>query len=146
MVIHSCNKLFRFFSDQVILGQGLQEVEAPAIGETARMLVGAPDGVPLAVMENYLTQDFTDLTAEALTGRGLYQLLRARGTQIRVAQQRIGARAATAEESRLLEIKRNGPVLTMDRTAYDTFGKAVEYGHHCYRPDNYAFEITLVDN
>ncbi|MFG1922844.1 GntR family transcriptional regulator [Cryptosporangium sp. NPDC048952] len=104
------------------------------------------DGVPLAVMENYLPEDYTDLTADSLTGRGLYQLLRGRGTQIRVAQQRIGARAATVEESRLLEIKRNGPVLTMDRTAYDTFGKAVEYGHHCYRPDNYSFEITLVNN
>ena len=104
------------------------------------------DGVPLAVMENYLPEEYADLTADALASRGLYQLLRARGTQIRVAQQRIGARAATAEESRLLEIKRNGPVLTMDRTAYDTFGKAVEYGHHCYRPDHYSFEITLVDN
>ncbi|GAA0249007.1 GntR family transcriptional regulator [Cryptosporangium japonicum] len=104
------------------------------------------DGVPLAVMENYLPEDYTDLTADALASRGLYQLLRGRGTQIRVAQQRIGARAATAEESRLLEIKRSGPVLTMDRTAYDTFGKAVEYGHHCYRPDNYSFEITLVNN
>lgn len=39
-----------FFSDQVIFGQGLQEVEAPAVGETARLLLGAPDGVPLAVL------------------------------------------------------------------------------------------------
>jgi hypothetical protein len=39
-----------YFSDQVIFGQGLQEVEAPAIGESARLLVGAPDGVPLAVL------------------------------------------------------------------------------------------------
>ena len=27
-----------FFSDQVIFGQGLQEVEPPAVGETARLL------------------------------------------------------------------------------------------------------------
>jgi hypothetical protein len=39
-----------FFSDQVIFIQGLQEVEPPAVGETARLLVGAPDGVPLAVL------------------------------------------------------------------------------------------------
>lgn len=39
-----------FFSDQVVLQQGLQEVEAPAIGETARLLFGSPDGVPLAVL------------------------------------------------------------------------------------------------
>jgi hypothetical protein len=39
-----------FFSDQVIFGQGLEEVEPPAIGESARLLRGAPDGVPLAVL------------------------------------------------------------------------------------------------
>ena len=72
--------------------------------------------------------------------------MRARGTLIRVAHQRIGARAATSGESRLLGIKSHGPVLAMDRTAYDNSGKAVEFGHHCYRPDLYSFEITLVDN
>ena len=39
-----------FFSDQVIFGQGLEEVEPPAVGETARLLRGAPDGVPLSVL------------------------------------------------------------------------------------------------
>jgi hypothetical protein len=39
-----------FYSDQVIFGQGLEEDEPPAIGETARLLRGAPDGVPLAVL------------------------------------------------------------------------------------------------
>jgi hypothetical protein len=39
-----------FFSDQVIFGQGLEEVEPPAIGESARLLRGAPDGVPLSVL------------------------------------------------------------------------------------------------
>lgn len=38
-----------YFSDQVVIGQGLQDVEAPAIGESARLLVGAPDGVPLTI-------------------------------------------------------------------------------------------------
>jgi len=33
----------------------------------------------------------------------------------------------------------------MDRVAYDESGSFVEFGHHCYRPDLYAFEITLVD-
>lgn len=104
------------------------------------------DETPLAVLENFLPEEFTDLSAEQLESQGLYQLLRRRGTAIRVAQQHIGARAATAEESRLLEIKAHGPVLTMDRTAYDNSGRAVEFGHHCYRPDLYEFEITLVDN
>ena len=39
-----------FFSDQVIFGQGLQEVEPPAIGETARLLVGQVADANLAVL------------------------------------------------------------------------------------------------
>ena len=64
---------------------------------------------------------------------------------MRVARQKIGARRAEGDESALLEIDAGGPVLTMDRTAYDNSGRAVEFGQHCYRPDLYSFEITLVD-
>lgn len=103
------------------------------------------DGVPLAVLENFLPSEFTGITGQELQEHGLYRLLRARGAVIRVAHQRIGARAATAKESRLLETRARGPVLTMDRTAYDSAGRAVESGHHCYRPDLYAFEMTLVE-
>jgi hypothetical protein len=39
-----------FFSDQVVFGQGLQEIEPPAVGESARLLEGAPDGVPLSIL------------------------------------------------------------------------------------------------
>ena len=38
------------FSDQVIFSQNLQEIEAPAIGDSARLLQGSPDGVPLTVL------------------------------------------------------------------------------------------------
>ncbi|MEO6825905.1 MAG: GntR family transcriptional regulator [Microbacteriaceae bacterium] len=107
--------------------------------------VRSADDVPVAVLENYLPGDFTDILEEDLARYGLYQVLRARGTTMRVARQRIGARRATGEESDLLEIDKGGPVLTMDRTAYDNSGRAVEFGHHCYRPDLYSFEITLVD-
>lgn len=107
--------------------------------------VRSSDGVPLAVLENFLPEEFTGISDEDLRSRGLYQLMRAKGTMLSVAQQTIGARSATHEESELLDIKDHGPVLTMDRTAYNNNGKAVEYGHHCYRPDLYAFEITLVN-
>lgn len=103
------------------------------------------EDAPLAVLENYLPSDFTDLSADDLSKYGLYQVLRARGTTMRVARERIGARKATKEESTLLDIDRGGPVLTMNRTAYDGSGRAVEYGLHCYRPDLYSFEVTLVD-
>jgi DNA-binding GntR family transcriptional regulator len=102
------------------------------------------DDVPLALLENYLPREFIDISRRDLERFGLYQLLSARGIDIRVAKQRIGARTATPEESKKLEIGRHSAVLTMDRIAFDCNGHAVEFGHHAYRPDLYSFEVTLV--
>lgn len=102
------------------------------------------DGNPVAVLENYLPAEFADITVDQLHERGLYDIMRSRGVTIRVANQTIGARKAEGDESALLEIERSGPVLTMERIAFDSSGRAVEYGHHCYRPDRYSFETTLV--
>lgn len=100
---------------------------------------------PVAIMENYLSTDFDNLSDEQLTQRGLYQLIRARGITMKIARQRIGARKATPTERRLLEISASDPVLTMDRVTFDTTGAAIELGHHAYRPDLYSIEVTLVD-
>lgn len=109
-----------------------------------RRLRSAEDA-PVAILENHLPADFVDLNESDLGHFGLYQVLRARGTTMRVARERIGARRATNEESRLLDMDKGAPVLTMDRTAYDSSGRAVEFGHHCYRPDMHSFEVTLVE-
>lgn len=101
-------------------------------------------GVPVAIMENFLAPGFADITPAQLEERGLYQILRARGVTIRVAKQRIGARREQHDEGELLRIDKGGPVLTMERVAYDSTGQAVEYGRHCYRPDMYTFEATLI--
>lgn len=103
------------------------------------------DNVAFAVMENWLPQDLIDMKAEDIVEHGLYQVMRSRGVTMRVAKQRIGARKATSEEANFLEIEKSSAVLTMDRTAYDNTGRAVEFGHHCYRPDLYSFEVTLVE-
>lgn len=102
------------------------------------------DGVPVAVLENYLTSAFADVTTEQLETQGLYQILRARGVTIRVAKQQIGARREQDDEDELLDIGSGSPVLTMERIAYDASGRAVEYGQHCYRPDMYNFATTLI--
>ena len=102
------------------------------------------DDVPLALLENYLPAEFIDISETDLGNFGLYQLLSARGIDIRVARQRIGARSATAEESKVFEVDKHSAVLTMDRVAFDSNGRAVEFGHHSYRPDLYSFEVTLV--
>ncbi len=103
------------------------------------------DSVPVSILENWLPADFTSLTEEDLANHGLYQLMRSRGVTMRVARQRIGARKATAGESELLNVEKGAALLTMERTAYDNSGRAVEYGLHCYRPDLYSFEATLVE-
>lgn len=103
------------------------------------------DGEPFALLENFLPSEFLDLTTEELERHGLYQLMRARGTTMRVARQTIGARDATAEESRLFHQKAGAAVLTMSRTLFDQSGHAVEFGMHSYRPDLYSFEVTLVE-
>lgn len=102
------------------------------------------DGVPVAVLTNYLPIEFSDITTEQLQQKGLYEIMRARGVTIRVANQKIGARRAHGDEPGLLDIDKGGPVLTMERVAFDASGRAVEFGHHCYRPDMYSFQTTLV--
>jgi DNA-binding GntR family transcriptional regulator len=99
---------------------------------------------PLAHMQNYLPGSMVDLGQVDLETRGLYATLREAGIGMRVARQRISARRADAAEARMLQEKRGAPLLTMERTAYDDAGRAVEYGRHAYRPDRYAFESTLV--
>lgn len=103
------------------------------------------DREPLALMHNYIPVDVVDLAAVDLAETGLYAFLRDSGIVMRVARQRIGARGATLEEGKLLRESKGAPLLSMQRTAYDNAGRAVEYGRHAYRPELYAFELTLVD-
>ncbi|MEV4537894.1 GntR family transcriptional regulator [Asanoa sp. NPDC049518] len=119
-------------------------LEAGADVITTQRLRYAEDE-PLALMHNYLPAGVArDLTAEELGEQGLYQVLRTRGVQLRIADQTIGARRATAAEARLLGESRGAPLLTMQRTAYDHAGRAIEYGSHVYRADRYSFEVSLV--
>lgn len=123
----------------VSLGIG---VEAPTFHIRRLRLA---DRVPLAIMENFLPAEFGDLTTQDLEEHGLYQMLRSRGVNIRVARQRIGARSASSSETELLGLEKKNPVLTMERVAFDNSGRAIEVGTHCYRPDLYSFEVTLVE-
>lgn len=102
------------------------------------------DGTPMSILVNYLPPEFSDITEEQLGRHGLYELLQARGITIKVANQTIGARRTQADEDALLDLAKGSPLLTMDRVAFDQSGRVIEVGHHCYRPDLYSFETTLV--
>lgn len=130
------------------------EPATPAIAAELGVTAGSPvlfiqrvrsaDGVPVAVLQNWLPPELSNLAVAELEKTGLYECLRKRGYQPQVGKQRIGARKATPQESEALEIERGSALLTMDRTAYDSLGRAMESGHHCYRPDLYSLEFTVV--
>lgn len=103
------------------------------------------DETPIALLGNVLPGEFLDIPREGLERHGLYRLLRARGVTVRVARQRIGARAASEAEAEALGLEAGAPLLTAERVAYDHSGRAVELGRHAYRPDLYSFETTLVE-
>jgi DNA-binding GntR family transcriptional regulator len=132
----------------------LERIAAPAdVAEELDLAVGEEivlvrrlrrsNGEPLALMTNHLPGRFHP-TIDDLAARGLYQYLRTQGVHLRVAHQRIGARIARAEEARLLDEPPRAALLTMQRTAFDDQGIAVEHGRHVYRASRYDFETTLV--
>jgi len=101
---------------------------------------------PLALMRNQVPAALLELTSESLETRGLYEIIRANGFDMRIASQTIGARAATATEARTLDETRGAPLLTMTRTVYDAHGHALEHGDHIYRASLYSFELTLTSS
>lgn len=121
------------------LAMGLDE-DTPLLYVRRRRLAGE---TPTAILENYLPPRLADLDEGELRAGSLYAVLRARGTRPVIAHQVIGARRPTALERSLLGLAPGDPLLTMTRRAYDAEGGPVEYGDHCYRFDQYAFDVTV---
>lgn len=160
-VIHRRDELSSFYDDLVRRGAKprteILELSRDLVHPAAAQAMGLPDDTPLfyvrrrrltgkipaAVMNNYLPPQYADISEKDLRTRGLYEILRARGVRPAIAHQVIGARRPTAIERRLLELRTGDPLLTMTRRAYDGEGNPVEYGDHCYRYDQYAFELTV---
>jgi GntR family transcriptional regulator len=127
-------------STEVAAALGIAEGSDVVVLERLRSTYGEP----MAYMTNYLPTDLLDLGTDKLEATGLYRLLRGAGVTLHSAQQAIGARSATAEESELLAEEAGAALLTMRRTTYDDKGRAVEYGTHIYRASRYAFEFQLL--
>ena len=100
---------------------------------------------PLAILRNWLPENLLSPSDTDLEEHGLYELIRERGTHLRIARQQIGARGATAWQAEQLGEAEGAPLLTMTRISYDDQGRVVEYGDHVYRAETYSFEVTLVE-
>jgi DNA-binding GntR family transcriptional regulator len=103
------------------------------------------DGRPLALMENWLPVNLADLTREDLESDGLYNLLRRAGVDFRMAQQKVGADIADAEQAAHLNVEVGSALVVMERTGLDSSGTPVELGQHVYRADRYSFDIMLMN-
>lgn len=101
------------------------------------------DGVPIAILRNWLPPSCGSLSASELESDGLYSQLRRRGITPAVAHQTLGSRPAGQEERTLLGLGRHDPVLTMTRRAFDSAGAPFEFGDHSYRADRYSFDVTV---
>jgi DNA-binding GntR family transcriptional regulator len=101
-------------------------------------------GTPLAILRNWLPVPVAGAISGAeLEENGLYACLRVRGSTVHSAHQRIGARAASGAEARLLGVRRGAPLLTMERTASDRRARPIEWGSHVYDASAYSFTTTL---
>lgn len=122
------------------IAASLESEEGVPVVMIKRLRLAGDD--PIAVLTNYLHEALAPSEAD-LERTGLYECLRERGAQPSVARQRIGARAASAAEARMLQESPRSALLTADRVAYDDGGRVVEVGHHIYRASRYVFETTL---
>lgn len=98
---------------------------------------------PLAILTNYLP-GWLEIDADALSTTGLYAILRARGINLQVARQSVGARLMQADEARWLSERRPAPCLTALRRTYDDSGRLIEIGQHVYRASHYSLDVSLV--
>ncbi|WP_435876975.1 GntR family transcriptional regulator [Streptomyces acidicola] len=101
-------------------------------------------GEPVARLSNYVPEGLLTLDTAALEATGLYRMMRAAGITLHSARQSVGARRATPEEAGALGEPEGAALLTMQRTAYDDTGRAVEFGTHIYRASRYSFEFQLL--
>ena len=163
-VIHRRDELTSLYDDMVRRGQEPRTTvlafATDDVNAIAAEALGLPEGTPLvmverlrsagqtptALMHNWLPPEYADLTAEDFEHRSLYDILRQRGAHPVIAHQTIGARRPTSKERRMLGLASGDPLLTMSRRAYAASGAAVEYGDHCYRYDQYAFDVTVHDH
>lgn len=100
------------------------------------------DDQQLALMTNILPAA-TAPTLTELTMKGLYTCLEDRGIHPATAHQAVGARNADAVDADQLGLEIGAPLLTMERTAYDSEGHVVEFGTHAYNAELYSLKFTL---
>ncbi len=99
------------------------------------------DQVPMAIEKSSLPSNI--LPNPELVGDSLYAVLRQVGQAPIRAIQRVSAVNVIGEEATLLGLAENTAILRIDRTAFLSSGRAIEFTRGLYRPENYDFMVEL---
>ena len=99
---------------------------------------------PLVYVKSFwLPRYGEELLAFDLTGEGLYEMAAKRlGVNLTKAEETIAAGLANLKEASYLNVKKNSPVLVMDRLTY-AGDKLVEFSYNVYRADRYRYHVVL---
>lgn len=129
---------------------------SPGEAHLLQMLTGAPianivrlrlaDDTPMAIERTQLVEMHCPgiLNGHDFSTDSLYDvLLRQYGVQLVRAEQTIGARRATAEESNLLDVLPEDPILEITRITYNTNGQRVEFTRSAYAGARYLLQAVL---
>jgi len=124
------------------VAHSLELPEGVVVYEVCRLRL--VDGEPLSLQTAYLPVGLCpNLEENDLTG-SLYYLLETRyALRLWTGKEILRARCAVPYEADLLRIKKNMPVMYMERTTYAANGLAVEYLEAVWRGDRYDFKVTL---
>lgn len=137
-------------SSSVVLKSGLfppspDEMVALGLATTERASrierLRSADGVPMALERSSLPEDILPDPGKVTTS--LYQILRASARAPTRAIQRVTAINLGQQDARLLNMPEGAAVLRIDRTAYLSSGRPIEFTRGIYRSDIYDFLAEL---
>jgi GntR family transcriptional regulator len=103
------------------------------------------DGEPMAIIRNYIVQTVAPGLPDSITeGGSLYALLENRYHVVfDSAKEIVGARGATPEEAKMLNVKKGTPVMVNKRIVYDEQEKPFEVDFTVNRADGYEVSFMM---
>jgi GntR family transcriptional regulator len=103
------------------------------------------DGIPIALESAILVVDCAEVVLAAdLESGSLHATISAAGLTLRSGTGTVGAGAATAEDARLLDIRRGDPLLIERRVIVDDVDRRIESTESRYPADRYALDVSFV--
>jgi GntR family transcriptional regulator len=102
------------------------------------------DGVPITIHDAHIPHKlFSTCITKELDVQNLWSLYEKCGYRVKRAIQKIEAREATKELSKLMQIKEGAPILYKERTVYSDDGTPVEFTYCYNRGDIYSLTVSL---